>query len=133
MNIGLRRAALGVYLVLIACATLWPALRLPEMDVPRPDLIGHAGMFGLLTTLMILARPGGVPTLGAKNIATAALISLAIASTLEAAQAMPFLRRTSGWDDGLANAVGVIGATTLALLVGAFDDQKRTGRDGGAG
>lgn len=130
MNIVHRRAALVVYLILVACATLWPALRLPDMDVPRPDLIGHASMFGLLTLLMILARPGGPPTLGARNIATGALISLAIASTLEAAQAMPFLRRSCGWDDGIANAVGVIGVTTLCLVVGALDDQKRTGRTG---
>ena len=126
MNIALRRAALAVYLLFILWAMLWPQLRLPETDIPRPDLLAHLGVFGLLTVLTILARAGGAPTLGPRNIATGALIALAIASTLEAVQAIPALNRTSGWDDALANALGVAGATVVFLLLGALEDPART-------
>ncbi len=127
MSRRLRRVLLGVYLAIVLLLTLWPGLRLPETPVPRPDLIGHAGMFGLLTFLLVLARVGGAPTLGARNILVGGLIALVFATATEAAQGIPGVNRYSGWDDGAANALGVLAAVSVCFLGGAFDDQKREG------
>lgn len=127
MNVQLRRGVLVLYLLVVLFLTLWPNLKLPEMDIQRPDLLAHAGMFGLMTLLFTYARVGGAPTLGGKNLITSGLLSLAIASTIEAAQGLPFIKRVSGLDDGVANAIGVLGATALCFVVAALDDQKRLG------
>ncbi|GAB4515659.1 MAG: hypothetical protein Tsb0013_20260 [Phycisphaerales bacterium] len=127
MSLALRRAALGCYIAAVLVLTLWPGLKLPETAVRRPDLIAHAGLYGLLTLLMIGARVGGPPTLGARNIFVGGAITLAIASAAEAAQGLPGINRVAGWDDGAANALGVFAVCALMLLVGAIDDQKRTG------
>ena len=127
MSLTLRRLALGLYLAVVAVLLLWPGIVLPETTIRRPDLVAHAGMFGLLTLLMIGSRVGGRPTLGPRNIAVGGSISLLLARGLEAAQGIPGINRTSGWDDGIANALGVFGVCAALLLIGAIDDVKRTG------
>ena len=124
----LRRAALGGYLATVAGLMLWPGIVLPETAIRRPDLIAHAGVFGLLTLLVIGARPAGEPTLGARNIAAGGVIALVLATGLEWMQGLPGINRTRGVDDAIANGVGVFGVCASLLFIGAIDDQKREGR-----
>ncbi|MEM1423960.1 MAG: hypothetical protein AAGH64_08140 [Planctomycetota bacterium] len=128
MSLTLRRVALGVYLACVATALLWPGIVLPDAPIERPDLVAHAGMFGLLTLLMVGARVGGSPTLGVRNVAVGGLVSLALASGLEAAQGIPGINRSSGLDDGLANALGVALVSGALGVIGVVDRSKR--RDG---
>lgn len=109
------RVAFALYALALVTLTHWPRLELPVVIIERPDLVAHAGAFGLLTLLLIAASFFG-PALSARNIARAALISAAYAPIDELTQSLPGVNRDTNLSDFLADLAGVILAACAALL-----------------
>ena len=125
MTLARRRAVFVAYALAVLALLLWPALELPAGPVPRPDLVAHLGVFGLFTLLLVAARPARGPALGPRNLAVSGAGSLVFASGAELAQGLPGVNRFVTWEDGLANAMGVFGAITACLLLGAIEEDAR--------
>lgn len=100
-----RRRAFWVALAGLLVATHWPRLRVAPADQPI-DKLAHAGGFGALTALCLVAFPG-LP-----RWAVAAGM-LALGAVDEWTQAIPVLRRSCDLDDWLADATGIVVALAM--------------------
>ena len=122
----IRAVFLG-YAVVVAGLTHWPALRIPDVGVSRPDMLIHAGTFGVWAFLAIRCGWFG-PWLSARNIALAGLMSVAYAAVDESTQLIPALRRTSSWDDFAADLFGIAGGIAAACVAGALHTPESSTR-----
>ncbi len=109
------RAALAVYLLVLATATHWPKLQI-DAPIQRPDLILHFGAFCVLTVLCLFAQLGG-PLKSAPNLVIGAGLSAAYATIDELTQGFPALHRHVNVSDWLANLGGVAIGVGVVLLV----------------
>jgi len=115
----LTRGSFIAYVIALFTATHWPNL---EIDVPleRPDLLAHAGAFGLFTALLLATGWLGRP-LSARAILLATVAGVCVSAVNEASQGLPQVRRTVDPSDLWANLVGVgivtVGAAVLAVVV----------------
>jgi VanZ family protein len=94
-----------LYFCALTIALLWPNMTMPPVGV-RPDLLGHYVAFGLLALLICLWNP-----LGTRNPVWNALATLAAGTAYggatEMLQSIPVLKRSAGWDDWVADVLGV--------------------------
>lgn len=123
----LRRRAFALYAALVFTATHWPKLEI-HAPIERPDLVIHLGVFGLWAGACIAAAFFG-PLWSTRNILISGLVSLIYSAFDEATQAIPFIHRTCALDDWCYNALGVAGATAIALLLA----RRRRARAGSPG
>lgn len=110
---GARCLIFGGYVGFAFMMTHWPQLTIPLPG--RPDLVAHMSLFGLWTGLCISCGWFGAP-LAELNIWRSGGISLAYCGLDEYSQSIPFIRRVCALDDFGANTLGVITATSIALL-----------------
>ncbi len=110
-----RRAGFWVYTATLLTATLWPNLTITPILVERPDLLIHAGTFGLWTALLLASGYLG-PALRLGTVLKAAVIAIAFAGADESAQAIPIVQRHAAWDDFGANVLGI---GIVAVIVAA--------------
>jgi VanZ family protein len=118
-----RRAAFWLYMLALALATYWPDLRIDVPEVKRPDLFLHAAAFGLWTALLLATGYLG-PLTSRRNLCLGTLIGAVHAIANEAAQALPFVRRTAAVDDALANLAGVAIVCTAWAIASAVSRRR---------
>ena len=113
--VALRRTAFALYALALLVATHWPQLTITG-PIERPDLVIHAGAFGLWTLLLVGAALFG-PALSTRNILASAAVGALYAPLDELSQGLPGLNRVVALDDALANLLGVAlaGGACLAL------------------
>ncbi len=111
---GLRHMIFGMCVGTVFMLTHYPQLTLPFPG--RPDLVAHMSMYGVWTLLCGACGWFGRP-LGELNIWRSSAVSLVYCGLDEWSQAIPFIRRTAALDDFGANALGVMLATALLLVI----------------
>ncbi len=111
-----RRALFAVYLTLIVVGLLWPGVQI-EGPIPRPDLIMHFSIFGLLTCITWWSGITGERTRWASALRAAAL-SAAVGAITENLQRIEIIHRTFGWDDMTANMIGAAIGLVVVLAIG---------------
>lgn len=109
------RVAFALYAAALFTATHWPRLEVP-MVVPRSDLYVHASVFAIWTGLAIAGAFFG-PRLSSRNILATGALGLVYAAVDEVLQAFPVLHRTAAVDDWAADALGVVVACAIALVL----------------
>ena len=121
MNFPSRRArrwALALGALATSTMTHWPGLAVQEVGpIERADLIAHVVFFFTLGSLAHGAELFG-PVGSRRNTLLTWLCSLAYAAIDEGTQAIPALKRTTAWDDLLANSAGLTLAALAALALG---------------
>ena len=95
--------------------THWPALEIPS-PIPRTDILLHMSFFGPWMFLCTACGWFG-PFLSRRNIWINCIVALAYAGFDESTQAFSFIRRHAGWDDFGANALGILTATAVLLIL----------------
>ncbi|MEM9413947.1 MAG: VanZ family protein [Planctomycetota bacterium] len=117
------RLALAVYWFTLAAMTHWPSLSIIETPIRaaddpyrlmQQDKPAHLLVFGGLTVLLILARPLGRHRSPKAHALFAGGVALAYAVIDETTQGFS-IDRTVSHSDLLANFLGVVGVTLLAL------------------
>ncbi len=126
---GQRRARVvfACFAALLFTLTHWPALQIPS-PVHRTDILLHMAFFGPWTILFAACGWFG-PALSIRNIVWSGLIALAYAGFDEGTQAIPWIRRQAGWDDFGANALGVLAATAVLLILSRTVSQELPPKD----
>jgi VanZ family protein len=112
----LCRVGFVCFAVVLFTMTHWPALKVRNV-VPRSDLWIHASAFTAWTLLCILASLFDTNPLSRRNILLSMLAGVAYAGFDELTQAIPILHRTCAWDDFFADALGVVIAGVVAILL----------------
>lgn len=102
----LARAAFWLATLAILTATHWPGLAI-EGPVDRTDLVIHAGVFAVWSTLLGLAYRTG--------LRVHLPVALAFAVFDETTQ--PLFNRTFDWLDLAADALGVVIGTGLSMFI----------------
>ncbi|MBX3383376.1 MAG: VanZ family protein [Phycisphaeraceae bacterium] len=112
------RIVFWCYAALVFTLTHWPALQVPN-PVRRTDIIAHLVVFGGWTYIACACGWFGARW-SWRNIRSTAMVSLAYAAFDEGTQAIPWIRRHAGWDDFLANVLGVAAGCLAAWLTGVL-------------
>ncbi len=117
-GLRVRRALFVLYAIALLVATHWPKLTI-RGPIERPDLLLHAGAFGLWTLLLIACGFFG-RVLSTRNILICAAIGAVYAPLDELSQSLPGLHRVSAVDDALANLLGIALAGGACLGLAAI-------------
>lgn len=111
--------AFWAFAVTLAVGLLWPNAQLPPV-INRPDLVVHAVSYGMFTALLfasgLCVRPRS--TLGRtwRSLRWTVLIALIFSTVTETLQGIPILKRTSAFDDWLANLSGIVLGVIIACV-----------------
>ena len=125
LSTTLWRWSLGLYGLILAIGTHWPRLRI-DGPVARSDLYIHVAAFGVLGGVLTLAALWGAPA-SRRNLVRALAVGVVFAALDEITQANPGLGRTAGFDDFLADVVGLsAGVASAALLARSVSPRGRT-------
>jgi len=100
------RRLFWLYFCVLTVALLWPKLTIPPV-MERPDLLGHYVTFGLLALLLSLWNPLATRH-GVRNAVVTMTASAAYGGATELLQSIPMLKRSAGWDDWIADVLGVL-------------------------
>jgi len=116
-----------LYFAALTTGTHWPRLRLGAPGPIPVDKILHAlafcGLSGLLMLTRLLDR-SSPRAFVRRNIWRCATAVLVLAAIDELTQALPGQNRFPGWDDYAADALGIIIALLVAILVFSRIDSR---------
>jgi VanZ family protein len=105
------KPAFWSFAVLLTIGLLWPNAQLPPV-INRPDLIVHCVSYGLFTSLLFASGlcvwPKPMIRRNWRSLGWALAIALLYSTATETLQSIPFLKRTSAFDDWLANLLGIV-------------------------
>jgi hypothetical protein len=107
-----RRTAIAVFWAALAFAFICAVLPAERLHLGDRDKVEHVLTFFTLTVLATCAYPR-------RALVVTGLLLLGFGASIEVAQALPFVNRMSDVADLVADAGGIMAASSLLALTGA--------------